>query len=291
MTTKRINQEILEKSPAYIQSAIHLGTALLPTSIRETWRALWSLQKTIEQVYFQAADPSVKAQKSLWWIQELDRLKQGNSRHPLTQVLQKHYRNDDSDMHKLQKCLDNWINLLAQPHDAWLNQAELSRFLHQMRGEPEILLSELTLSKSSKHQLNEFTQASSEARFRIELLRDFGALIRKEISPLPLSELHSHQLVTEQILHLRIETELNQWLSIASAQAEMARQKAQKAKQWLEHLPPMEQKSQWLALALLNIELKMLNQIEKNNYTVISQRIELSPRTSVWEILKSRFLG
>lgn len=294
MTTERIHQEILSQSPPYIQAAIRLGLTLLPRRQGKAWFCLWALQRQLQTFLLEQLDPSVKAQKALWWIQELERLQKSDSKHPLTKAVQKEAIPRIQDKTQLKLCLDEWIELLSSSTNNslmnWVNQAELSRFAKKLSGNSEVLLAEILLNEMPQHQLTEFVLAANEARFRIELLRDFGHLLRHGIIPIPMSELNAHALLSQDVLHWRNEDQVSEWSALAKDQVTLAKDKAQKGKTWLDHLPAKEKKSQWFTLALLNIELALLKQLEANDYSVISQRIDLSPRTSAWEILKAKFL-
>jgi phytoene synthase len=294
MTTERIHQEILSKSPAYIQAAIRLATPLLPKKQGKGWFSLWALQRQLQTFLLEKTDPSVKAQKALWWIHELESLKKMAAKHPLTRSTQYEALPNIQNQEQLELCLNEWIELLSASTNptsmTWMNQAELSRFAKKISGNAEILMAEIFLGAIPQHQMSEFVLAANEARFRIELLRDFGFLLRQEIIPIPMSELNAHALLSQDVLYWRNETQVSEWLAIAKDQASLAIDKAQKSKTWLDHLPIKEKKSQWFTLALLNIELVLLKQLEANDFAVISQKINLSPRTSAWEILKAKFL-
>lgn len=294
MTIERIHQEILSKSPAYIQAAIRLGLPLLPRKQGKAWLCLWALQKQLQTFLLEQMDQSVKAQKALWWIHELELLQKSVAKHPLTKALQKEALPSIQNQTQLKLCLEEWIELLSLSIDnsliSWVNQAELSRFAKKLSGNSEVLMAEILFNQTPQHQLTEFILASNEARFRIELLKDFGHLLRQGIIPIPMSELNIHALLSQDVLHWRTENQVSVWPSLAQEQANLAKDKAQKSKTWLDHLPVKEKKSQWFTLALLNIELALLKQLEANDYSVISQKINLSPRTSAWEIMKAKFL-
>lgn len=291
MTTKRIHQDILNKVPPYIQVAIRFALPFLSKQKSDAWLAVWSLQRQFLLLFFEQKDPSVKVQKTLWWMNELKNLKENKARHPLTLAVQENkllssYRNSHLD----QCCLD-WIELLTLNSTNWINQAELSRFAKKLTGNAELLMAEILLGTPLQHQMTEFVLAAGEARFRIELLRDFGYLIRQEILPIPTSDLNAYNLLSQDVWRWRHENQAIGWMEIADLQAGYAREKAQKGKVWLEHLPQKEQKSQWLTMALLNIELSVLDEIKTDQYAVISQKIVISPRKSVWEIMKAKFFS
>lgn len=294
MTTERIHQEILSKSPAYIQAAIRLALPLLPRKQGNAWLCLWALERQLQAFLIEKMDPSVRAQKALWWIHELESLKKLTAKHPLTKSVQKDALPNIQNQGQLELCLNEWIGLLSASNSStsmsWMNQAELSRFTKTISGNAEILMAEILLGGPLQHQLTEFVLAANEARVRIELLRDFGFLLRQEIIPVPMSELNTHALLSQDALYWRNETQVSAWPILAKDQAGLAVDKAQKSKAWLDHLPVKEKKSQWFTLALLNIELALLKQLEANDYKVISQKINLSPRASAWEILKAKFL-
>jgi hypothetical protein len=291
MTTQRIHQDILNKVPTYIQVAIRFALPFLSKQKSDAWLAIWSLQRQFLLIFFENKDPSVKTQTALWWMNELKNLKENKARHPLTLAVQENRLLSSYRESHLDQCYLDWIELLSTNSTSWINQAELSRFANKLIGNTELLMAEVLLGTPLQHQMSEFVLAASEARFRIELLRDFGYLIRQEILPIPTSDLNSYNLLSQDVLRWRHENQAIGWLELADLQANYAKDKAQKGKVWLEHLPLKEQKSQWLTTALLNIELSALEEIKADQYAVISQNINIPPRKSVWLIIKAKFFS
>lgn len=289
MTTQRIHQDILNQVPTYIQVAIRLALPFLSKQKSNAWLALWSLQRQFLLILFENTDPSVKTQKTLWWINELNNLKEHKARHPLTLAIQENMLLSGDRQHHIDQCCLDWVELLTSNSTNWMNQAELSRFAKKLTSSTELLMAEVLLGAPLHPQMSEFVIAASEARFRIELLRDFGYLIRQAVLPIPTSDLNSYKLLSQDVLDWRHENQAIGWLELASLQANYAKEKAQKGQAWLERLPQKEQKSQWLTTALLNIELSALDEMRADQYAVISQKIEIPPRKSVWEIIKAKF--
>lgn len=247
MTTERIHQEILSKSPTYIQATIRLALALLPRPQANAFLSTWALQRQLHFFLVEKLESSVKAQKALWWIHELENLKKGTPKHPLTKAVQKDALSHLHDQTQFEVTLHNWIELLSTSSNpswmTWMNQAELSRIALKIAGNSEILIAEIFLGQQPQHQLTEFVLAANEAKFRIEILRDFGFLLRHEILPIPMSELNAHGLLSQDALHWRREEQISGWEIIAKDQASLAKDKAQKSKIWLDHLPAKEKRA------------------------------------------------
>lgn len=294
MNYENLYQEKLKKQPLSRKVSLKIALHLMPLKQRMAWIAVWTLQQELNQTFNLKLENEVRLKKLFWWIEELQGLLEGRATHPLTRSMMSIVLplfNHETPREIFEPLVHAWSGMAGTESFIWLNQAELSRFSYAFEGVFEALQAKICLGHNIQHQLNEYVVHASDARVRINLLCHFGELIRHGNLPIPLSQLNTHGLISQEVLHWRKEIDAVNWIDLASELAEFAKNEAKMALQWIQPLPEFERKSQWLSLALLKADLALLELIEESSFHVISQKIDLSPRKAALITLKTKFFN
>ncbi len=256
---------------------------------RSAWKALNSLKIELLKVYNSNLDSEVKDKKLIWWAEELQRLKSNKPNHPLTKLVAKDTTPCLDSFEDYSPILNSWMELINQPKFEWLNQNDFIHYCKFLSGDFELLKAQILLGHEPLHQLKEFILQSNQAHIQINLLRDFGYLLRSHHLPVALSDLNSLNLISQEVLSWRNEKLANNWETLAKKMANNAQQSIHKAQQWIAPLPKIEKQTIWINQALLRLDIALLEEIQKSNYEVLSQFIDLTPTKTIAVILKSKF--
>ena len=290
MINKNSPQRYFVNEPSYLRAGKNFACFFLPANKRNAWKALNALKIELNKVFNEKLDEEILNKKFIWWHQELERLINNQARHPLTQALARHVTELLDSPGDYRDLLSNWSALIPIPKYEWMNQNDFVKFCEHSTGGFELLTAQILLGHKPLHQLKEFVLQSNEANTRINLLRDFGEHLRAGRLPIPLSQLNTLGLVSQEVLTWRDEAQANGWEVLAAEVASMAKESLQKAQQWISPLPTHEKQTQWITQAINRINLSVLDEIEKSNFKVLSQRIELTPTRSIGIVIKSKLL-
>ena len=256
---------------------------------RSAWKALNNLKIELFKVYNSNLDSEVKNKKLIWWTEELQRLKTNKPNHPLTQLVARDTSPFLNSFEDYSPILNSWVELINHSKFEWLNQNDFIHYCKFISGDFELLKAQILLGREPLHQLKEFILQSNQAHIQINLLRDFGYLVRSQHLPVALSDLNSLDLVSQEVLAWRNEKLANNWETLAKKLATNAQESIHKAQQWIAPLPKFEKQSLWINQALLRLDIALLEEIKKSNYQVLSQFIDLTPLRTIAVILKSKF--
>ena len=290
MINKNSPQRYFVNEPSYLRVGKNFACFFLPANKRNAWKALNALKIELNKVFNEKLDQEVLNKKFIWWHQELERLIDNQARHPLTQAVARNVTGLLDSFDDYRGLLSNWSSLVSIPQYEWMNQNDFVKFCEYSTSGFELLTAQILLGHKPLHQLKEFVLQSNEANIRINLLRDFGENLRAGRLPIPLSQLNTLGLVSQEVLTWRVEPQANGWETLAAEMASMARESLQKAQQWISPLPAHEKQTQWITQAVNRINLSVLDEIEKSNFKVLSQRIELTPTRSIGIVIKSKLL-
>ena len=290
MINKNTPQPYTVNEPNYLRVGKDFAGWFLTSKKKRAWKAINALKVELMRVYNEKLDQEILNKKFLWWQQELERLCNNQARHPLTQATAQNATEflDTFDDYKV--LLSNWSSLISTPSYEWMSQNDLVKFCELSTGGFELLTSQVLLEDKPLHQLKEFILHTNEANIRINILRDFGLYLRSTRLPVPLSQLNSLGLVSQEVLNWRNEKDAPGWHKLATDMALVCRDCLQKAQQWIAPIPTREKQSQWITHAMSRVDMAILDEIEKSNFQVLSQRIELTPARSIGIIIKSKLL-
>lgn len=265
-----------------------IACRFIPAKKRQAWIALNNLQQELLGTYQSNLDTEVRSKKLLWWLEELVRMRGNQPRHPLTNAVNKACSTLLASPSNYQEITESWSELITLPVFEWINQNDLIHYCQISSGVFEQLKAQILLGYEPQHQLKEFILFSNQAHIQINLLRDFGLHLRSNRLPLPLSELNSLNLISQDVMSWRKESQASNWETISSKLVNQADGAIKKAQQWISPLPKNEKQSLWINQVALRIDSALLDEIKNSNCAVISQYIDLTPIRTIGVVLKSK---
>jgi phytoene synthase len=221
------------------------------------------LRKTSEQ-YSEAAVAKVKLN---WWAEEIERMFQGQARHPISQSLQTYLETYHLPKAAFLALIE--ASLLSLETQVFQSQQELAMHYQHTGGILEALKCLVLLDGRKEDEAEQFAHLIGISLEVVRHIQYFAEFYHREHLYLPADSFQNFD-----------EKELPKHLK---AQAEFARDSY---KQALKHLGN-HQKALKPILLYANLEMKVLDAIEKDGFLVLQHRIELSPIRKLWHVMLS----
>jgi phytoene synthase len=244
----------------------------LPTERRRAITALYAFRRELEAIIDESHDAGVAHQRLDWWRGELRRLYDGQPSHPVTQALQPHIAPCGLPQSEFSEMLDGMEMDLTQTR--YLDEAGLKRYC-QCAGGAMGVLSARVLGFSDPRTLD-FARQLGLSMQRATIVRDVGEDARQGRIYLPVDTLQRHEVPAADILQSRYS---ERFVALMREQAEVARTLYREA---LALLPRQDRRAQRAALVMAALSHAQLDEIEADQFQVLTQRIALTPMRMLW---------
>lgn len=258
-------------------SSLHYATVFLPPAPRAALIALAALADEIARIPATVSDPGVAQAKLAWWRAELLRL--DAPAHPISRAL--------AGARSATPGLEP-ARLLALIEGA---QADLmqTRFLDEAALTRHYAARDAALAQAAGQVLGVADEpgliALARCLRRVGLIADTGAALRRGALWLPVEDLRRHEL---KVADLVAGLYPPGWAPLLREQAALARGDWNAA---LAALAPAAQRATRPLLILGAIALRLLAEIESEDFRVLHQRVTLTPFTRFVVAARTQALG
>ena len=257
-------------------SSFYYSFLFLPAERRRAITALYAFCREVDDVVDEIPDRSVAAVKLAWWRDEVDRLDAGEPTHPVTRALQPHLASYGIRRRQLVEVIDGMQMDLDQTR--YLDFEGLRLYCRRVAG----VIGELSASIFG-YQDPRTLQYADELGLAFQLtniIRDVGEDARAGRVYIPLDDLQRHGLATHQLLAARAaDQESDAFRAMMREQVRRARHHYRHA---FELLPEVDRRAQRPGLIMSAIYSALLEEIERDGYRVLTQRIALTPVRKLW---------
>jgi len=264
--------EYCQNKAAASGSSFYYSFLFLPPQRRRAITALYAYCREVDDVVDDVDDPAVARAKLDWWRAEIDRMCGGCAQHPVTQALAPHLAAFGITRERLQQVIDGMQMDLHQ--NRYLDYGSLRRYCHLVAG----VVGEMAagIFGASDERTYEYARQLGLALQLVNILRDVGEDARRGRVYLPLDDLHAAGVRVSDLLEGRY---VEGFETVMRRQAERARAAYRDA---LEALPQSDRKAQRSGLIMGAIYLTLLDEIERERFRVLHQRIALTPLRKLW---------
>ena len=277
--------EYCQERAAKSGSSFYYSFLFLPPPRRRAITALYAFCREVDDVVDEIRDPGIAATKLAWWRVELERLFAGQPTHPVTRALQPHLAPFNLSRRQLIEIIDGMQMDLDQTR--YLDYAGLRLYCRRVAG----VVGELSASIFG-HQDPQTLRYADELGLAFQLtniIRDVGEDARAGRVYLPLEDLQRFGFATHQILAARAtDQESDSFRSMMREQVARARSHYRAA---FALLPEVDRKPQRPGLIMAAIYSALLDEIERDQYRVLTQRIALTPLRKFWLAWKTWVAG
>ncbi|MGI4720834.1 MAG: presqualene diphosphate synthase HpnD [Janthinobacterium lividum] len=264
--------EYCQQKTAQSGSSFYYSFLFLPPERRRAITALYAFCREVDDTVDETSDGSVARIKLAWWRTEVSNMYKGTPTHPVTQALQSHVAAYKLEEQHLQAIVDGMEMDLDQSR--YLDYAGLQKYCWRVAGVVGIL------SASIFGYTNPQTLAYAEKlglAFQLtNIIRDVGDDARKGRIYLPVNELQQFNVTAADILNFRHSEKFE---ALMQFQAERAQRTYDEA---LALLPKEDRRAQRPGLMMAAIYRTLLDEIQRDRFHVLNQRISLTPLRKLW---------
>jgi 15-cis-phytoene synthase len=264
--------EYCQQKAAQSGSSFYYSFLFLPPERRRAITALYAFCREVDDAVDEVTDRDVARTKRAWWRQEIAASYDGHAQHPVAQALQPvivAHHLQQPDFHSI-------IDGMAMDLDRsrYLDFIELERYCHCVAGVVGLMSAQIfgSVNEATKHYAHDLGIA-----FQLtNIIRDVGEDARRGRIYLPQDELARFDVAPSALLKRETSPRF----------AELMAFQAARARDWygraLGALPGENRIAQRPGLIMAAIYRTLLDEIERDGYRVLNQRIALTPLRKFW---------
>lgn len=253
-------------------SSFYYSFLFLPPERRRAITALYAFCREVDDTVDEATDGSVARIKLAWWRTEVSKMYGGTPTHPVMLALQPHIGPYKLEEKHLLAIVDGMEMDLDQSR--YLDYPGLQRYCWHVAGVVGILSASI-FGYTDPHTLA-YAEKLGLAFQLTNIIRDVGDDARKGRIYLPVNELQQFGVTANELLKLQHSEKFE---ALMRFQAERAQGIYDEA---LALLPKEDRRAQRPGLMMAAIYRTLLDEIQRDGFHVLNQRISLTPLRKLW---------
>ncbi len=259
--------EYCQDKAARSGSSFYYAFLFLPPERRRAITALYAFCREVDDVVDEVSDPSIARIKLAWWRKQVDEMFAGKPEHPVTRALQPHLATCRITAERLHAIIDGMEMDLDQTR--YLDWPGLRKYCWHAAG----VVGELSASVFGYQdpQTLVYAERLGLAFQMTNIIRDVGDDARRGRIYLPIEDLQRFDVKAAEILNSQ---HSERFEALMRFQAERARGLYREA---MQNLPEADRRAQRPGLMMAAIYHALLEEIERENWQVLDQRISLTP--------------
>ncbi len=262
-------------------SSFYYSFLFLEPARRRAITALYAFCREVDDTVDEATDGSVARIKLAWWRTEVSSMYKGTPTHPVTQALQPHIATYRLEEQHLQAIIDGMEMDLDQSR--YLDYAGLTRYCWHVAGVVGILSA--SIFGYTQPQTLAYAEKLGLAFQLTNIIRDVGEDARKGRIYLPVNELQQFGVTAADLLNSRHSEKFEALMRFQTERAQKMYDEA------LALLPKEDRRAQRPGLMMAAIYRTLLDEIARDGYHVLNQRISLTPLRKLWLAWKTYVRG
>jgi len=273
--------QYVQQKAAASGSSFYYAFLFLPPAKRAAITAFYAFCREVDDVVDEVTDTGVAQTKLAWWQTEVARAFAGEPRHPVTQALMPLAADHGIEASHLLAVIEGCQMDLTQTR--YLDFLGLERYCHLVAG----VVGEVAANIFGKTQeaTTQYAHTLGLAFQMTNIIRDVGEDALRGRIYLPLNELQQFDVKAHEILNRQYS---DRFAALMQFQVQRAQQLYDQA---LSLLPKADARSQKPGLMMASIYRTLLQEIERDGYKVLHQRISLTPLRKFWLAWRVQALG
>ena len=273
--------EYTQQKAAASGSSFYYSFLFLPQERRRAITALYAFCREVDDVVDEVPDVGVARTKLAWWRTEVANLFAGHPQHPVTKALAPFTKTHGIDAGRMNEIIDGMEMDLV--YHRYPDFESLRLYCHRAAG----VVGQLSASifGYSNPATLEYAENLGIAFQLTNIIRDVGEDARRDRVYLPADELARFGLSPEDILARRGGESFRKLMQF---QAERAHSYYDLA---FSKLAPEDRKSQRAGLIMAAIYRTLLDEISRDKFQVLEQRVALTPLRKLWIAWKTWVKG
>jgi phytoene synthase len=264
--------EYCQQKAAQSGSSFYYSFLFLPQERRRAITALYAFCREVDDIADEVSDIGIARTKLAWWRTEVANLFAGHPQHPVTKALAPFIAPYGIDAARLNEIIDG-MEMDLDRH-RYADFAALKLYCHRVAGVVGQLAASIFGYRNPATL--EYAEALGIAFQLTNIIRDVGEDARRDRVYLPQDELARFGLDAEDI---RARRGGEQFVSLMQFQAERAQSYYDLA---YSKLAAEDRASQRAGLIMAAIYRTLLEEIRRERFAVLEQRIALTPLRKLW---------
>ncbi len=253
-------------------SSFYYSFLFLPPERRRAITALYAFCREVDDTVDDTTDQSVARIKLAWWRTEVSAMYKGSPTHPVTQALQPHVEPYKLEEKHLLAIVDGMEMDLDQSR--YLDYAGLQRYCWHVASVVGILSA--SIFGYTNLQTLAYAEKLGLAFQLTNIIRDVGEDARKGRIYIPVNELQQFNVTAADLLNARHSEKFEALMRFQTERAQRTYDEA------LALLPKEDRRAQRPGLMMSAIYRTLLDEIERDGFHVLTQRISLTPLRKLW---------
>ena len=264
--------EYCQQKAAQSGSSFYYSFLFLAPDRRRAITALYAFCREVDDTVDECTDVSLARIKLAWWRNEIASMLAGAPTHPVTQALQPHLVPFSLDGQNLIDIIDGMEMDLDQTR--YLDFAGLNKYCWHVASVVGILSA--SIFGMTNPQTKQYAEKLGLAFQLTNIIRDVGEDARKGRIYLPVNELQQFNVTAADILNARHTENFEKLMQFQAARAQKLYDEA------FALLPKEDRRAQRPGLIMAAIYRALLNEVERDGFHVLNQRISLTPIRKLW---------
>lgn len=262
-------------------SSFYYSFMFLPPERRRAITAMYAFCREVDDTVDECTDESIARIKLAWWRTEVAAMYSGNPTHPVMLALQPHLAVYHLQEQHLQAIIDGMEMDLNQTR--YLDYPAMQRYCWHVASAVGILSASIFGLTNPKTL--EYAEKLGLAFQLTNIIRDVGEDARKGRIYLPINELQQFGVTAADLLNAR---HSDKFENLMRFQVERAKKVYDEA---FALLPKEDRRTQRPGLMMAAIYRTVLDEIERDKFHVLTQRISLTPLRKLWLAWKTYVRG
>lgn len=265
-------EEYCQSKAAKSGSSFYYSFLFLPVEQRKAITAVYAFCREVDDIVDECNDPTIAITKLQWWRNEIGNLFNHQPQHPVTKALEPHIQTFNLAQEYFQEIIDGMEMDLT--HASYPTFKELSLYCYRVASAVGLLSVEIFGYEDRNtvkyaHHLGMAFQLTN-------ILRDVHEDLMRGRIYIPEDEMKKFGVSSQDLRHPQTNNQLRELLRF---QVERVRGYYQSA---FECLPDSDRYKQRCGLIMAEIYLKLLDEIERDDFRVLEHRIKLTPLRKLW---------
>nr|WP_217443268.1 presqualene diphosphate synthase HpnD [Burkholderia diffusa] len=253
-------------------SSVYYALRQAPLATQPRLTALFALRRELEETVKETSDPTIGHTKLAWWHKELAALADAQPSHPVTKALAQHHPAIAAEADALRTLVNGYGMDLEQAR--YLDFANLQRYIAQVGGTFASLVARASAANPADPQ--PWAADAGRALMLAQFVQELGNDARHGRIYLPIDELQRYNVTAADLLNRRYSPAFTELLQFQTARAREALAATDAA------IPAPERRAQRTLRAQIALAGALLDEIERDGYQVLHQRIALTPIRKLW---------
>lgn len=264
--------EYCQQKAAQSGSSFYYSFLFLTPDRRRAITALYAFCREVDDTVDECTDITIARTKLVWWRKEVGAMMSGEPTHPVTKALQPHMAIYALESEHLMAIIDGMEMDLDQ--NRYLDFIGLQKYCWHVASVVGILSAKIF--GASSPQTLQYAEKLGLAFQLTNIIRDVGEDARKGRIYLPVNELQQFNVTAADVLNARHSDNFEKLMQFQAARAQKLYDEA------FALLPKEDRRAQRPGLIMAAIYRAVLNEVERDGFHVLNQRISLTPIRKLW---------